>query len=160
MEDRRGMVTLKLKYPVVVEEITIDHVPKSIVPDGFETSAPKKIKVIGYPPCDEDDEDCLSLGFDEEDPMEIADFTFDIEGPSVQTFFSHYGRAMKDLAATQATAETAESEDSASCSAEAAACTTPPRISVAGVQVRVYGNWGNEDYTCLYRVRIHGEADN
>ncbi|KAL3903036.1 MAG: hypothetical protein SGARI_005560 [Bacillariaceae sp.] len=159
MEDNRGEVTLKLKYPVVVEEITIDHISKAIIPDGFEKSAPKKIKVIGFPPCNEDDTECLSLGFDETDPMDIADFTFELDGPSVQSFHSHYGRAMKELEATQASVETEESDDPASCSSEAASCTTPPRISVAGVHVRVLENWGNKKYTCLYRVRIHGEAD-
>jgi hypothetical protein len=150
-----GQVALKLKYPVTVEEITIDHVSLDIVPEEWHNSAPKKIKVIGYPPCDSGDKDCLSLGFDDKDPVDIADFTYDLEGPSVQTFDSHYGRAIKELALKATQKEEAES---GSCSVEAASCSAPPRIPVAGLVIKVFENWGNEDFTCLYRVRIHGEA--
>ena len=24
------------------------------------------------------------------------------------------------------------------------------------VEMRVHSNWGHKDYTCLYRVRVHG----
>jgi SUN domain-containing protein 1/2 len=27
----------------------------------------------------------------------------------------------------------------------------------AAVTFEIVDNWGNEDYTCLYRIRIHGE---
>jgi SUN domain-containing protein 1/2 len=26
------------------------------------------------------------------------------------------------------------------------------------VQLRVFNNWGNDRYTCLYRFRVHGET--
>jgi SUN domain-containing protein 1/2 len=159
MEGKSGMVTLKLKYPVLVEEITIDHVSKDIIPSGWRNSAPKKIKIVGYPPCHQGDKYCESLGFDRENPIDIAEFIYDVEGPSMQTFDSYYGKAMKDMsAAAQSVHNQVEEEESGSCSAEAAACTTPPRIFVAGVAVKVQDNWGQKRYTCLYRVRIHGEA--
>lgn len=28
---------------------------------------------------------------------------------------------------------------------------------IEGVVVRIKGNWGQEGYTCLYRVRVHGD---
>ncbi|KAL3910621.1 MAG: hypothetical protein SGARI_002032 [Bacillariaceae sp.] len=156
MEGNSGVVTLKLNHPVLVEEITIDHVSKAIIPAGWHNSAPKKVKIIGYPPCNDSDKDCESLGFDEKTKFDVAEFTYDIEGPSVQTFFSYYGQAMKDVAATTQTEQNGEQDGS--CSTEAASCTTPPRIYVAGVGVEVKDNWGHTQFTCLYRVRIHGEA--
>lgn len=27
------------------------------------------------------------------------------------------------------------------------------------VEVRVLSNWGHPEYTCLYRVRVHGEPE-
>jgi SUN domain-containing protein 1/2 len=163
MAGRNGQVTLKLPYPVVVEEISIDHASVDIIPPGWENSAPKVIKVIGYPPCEQEDEECSSLGFDEKDSMEIAHITYDIQASMVQTFDSHFGRAMKELAATSPKEEEAledrDDDNPASCSTEAASCSAPPRISVAGVTFKVLENWGNSDFTCLYRVRIHGEPD-
>jgi Sad1 / UNC-like C-terminal len=161
-----GQVTLKLPYPVVVEEISIDHVSVDIIPIGWENSAPKQIKVVGYLPCDEDnDDECQSMGFSQRNPMEIAQFTYDIKGPSVQTFDSHYGKAMKDLAATtqenkQSLQGGSDDDDAAaSCSAEATSCTSPPKKSVAAISFKVYENWGNAELTCLYRVRVHGEPE-
>ena len=157
MEGNSGIVTLKLQYPVLVEEITIDHVSKSIIPAGWHKSAPKQVKIVGYPPCNEGDKDCESLGFDAKNKFDVAEFTYDKEGPSVQTFSSYYGQAMKDTAASDTEHSEDKTEDG-SCSTEAASCTTPPRIYVAGVGVEVKDNWGHQQFTCLYRVRIHGEA--
>ena len=154
MEGRKGFITLKLPYPVVVEEISIDHVSPDIVLDEFHHTAPKTIKIIGYPACEVDDEECVSLGFDKNSPIDIAQFTYDMEGPTVQTFGSYYGMAAKEMATKKS-----EVEDPASCSTEAASCTAPPRTSVVGVTVKILENWGDSDFTCIYRVRIHGEAE-
>lgn len=175
MARHSGQVTVKLPYPVVVEEITIDHTSIDILPDGEEESAPRIIKVIGYPPCssssddaeeEENDLDCQSLGFDAKDPIEIASFTYDLDGNMVQTFDTYYGQAMKELATTKtdivdgdSNSNNDDTADPASCSAEAAACTAPPKQSVVGVSFKVYENWGNPEFTCLYRVRIHGERE-
>jgi hypothetical protein len=60
----------------------------------------------------------------------------------MQTFDSYFGKAMKDMsAAAQSVHNQVEEEESGSWSTEAAACTTPPRIFVAGVAVKVQDNW-------------------
>jgi hypothetical protein len=163
MASDSGQVTLKLPYPVVVEEISIDHASVQITSPGWGDSAPKVIQVIGYTPCEKEDDECLSLGFNKKDAIEITQFTYDIEGSMVQTFDSHYGKAMKEMASAslkdEKVLEGINDDDPASCSAEAASCSAPPRIGVAGVTFKVLENWGNTEFTCLYRVRIHGEAD-
>lgn len=154
MEGSSGQIVLKLAYPVVVESLSVDHASSEILPPGKHTSAPKKLKVIGYPACDTEDTNCASVGFDIADPLEIADIEYDVEGSSVQTFESHYTKAMASLPEPP----TPSLEESGSCSVQAS-CSAPPKTSVAAIEVRVLENWGNFDFTCLYRLRVHGEPE-
>jgi SUN domain-containing protein 1/2 len=158
-----GQLAIRLPYPVVIEAVSIDHVSRVIAPEGWHKSAPKKLKIWGYPPCYDDGEECALLGFESTKAIPIGTFYFDIKGPSVQTFESYFGMAMSKLAAE---ANEKEEEkgfglevDSGSCSEEKASCSAPPRIGVATVIVEVLENWGEEDFTCLYRLRVHGEPD-
>jgi len=164
MKGSSGQVVLKLARPVVVEAVSIDHVARGIVPEGKRNSAPKHLKIIGYPPCDYDDNDdddddkkCKALGFDMYDPLDIADIHYDLAGRSVQTFESHYAKAMASLPNHDLVVSD-EGEQPGSCSVQTS-CSAPPRISVAAVAVNVLENWGNQDFTCLYRVRLHGDPD-
>mmetsp|Transcript_25409 Transcript_25409/g.41743 ORF Transcript_25409/g.41743 Transcript_25409/m.41743 type:complete len:198 (-) Transcript_25409:51-644(-) len=50
--------------------------------------------------------------------------------------------------------------DAGSCTTEAStSCSSPPKRSIAGITFQVFENYGNREFTCLYRVRIHGEPD-
>ena len=170
MAGTNGQVTFKLAYPVVVDAVSIDHVSKDIVPAGRHTTAPKHIRVVGYPPCESNDLECLALGFDMSNPIDVAQIMYDVEsGKSVQTFESNYAKATSNLPRETKpgvgegdSPENNEFEVDApgTCSGtEATSCSAPPRTSVVGVTINVLGNWGNDDFTCLYRVRIHGETD-
>ena len=97
MEGSSGQIVLKLAYPVVVESVSVDHASAAILPEGKHNSAPKTLKIVGYPTCDEGDANCGALGFDTTDPIEIADIEYDAQGPSIQTFESHYAEAMASL---------------------------------------------------------------
>jgi len=164
MEGQIGQVTLKLSYPVVIESVSIDHISSDIIPEGKINSAPKHIKIVGYPPCD-DSSDCAAIGFDINDPIDIAEIHYNVEGPSVQTFDSHYTKAIASLPspATAAAAfgdngdDNDEENDLGSCSQETASCSGPPRKIVVAVAVKILENWGNPDFTCLYRLRLHGD---
>eukprot|EP00536_Pseudo-nitzschia_multiseries_P002309 jgi/Psemu1/183095/e_gw1.30.95.1 len=156
MKGSSGQVVLKLTTPIVVESVSIDHVSRTIIPEGKQNSAPKHAKITGYPPCDDTDEKCLALGFDMDDPIEIADIHYDLEGLSVQTFESNYAKAMASLPKPADFDEVESDSESGSCSVQTS-CSTPPRISVAAVVVNVLENWGNQDFTCVYRVRLHGD---
>lgn len=107
------------------------------------------MKVVAYPPC-ENPQKCGGIGFDASDPMEVAQFEYEIDGPVIQTFDSIFASA-----ASTVVPEEEDSKDS--CSAEAAACTTPPNIDVAAVTLKIVENYGSPDYTCIYRFRVHGE---
>jgi hypothetical protein len=163
MDGSKGQVTIRLPYSIKVESFSLDHVPYDIIPENMHETAPKKLKVIAYPPCPEPDE-CGALGFDATDPMEVAQLDYDVDGPMIQTFDSVFIRPTAtssiedddDDDDDEFAAELEDKEEDASCSQEAAACTTPPKIDVA-ITVKVLENHGNSYYTCLYRFRVHGE---
>lgn len=140
MKGAQGQVVVNLPYPVDVSAVSIDHASKILLSDPAEQlqSAPKKVQFLGYPPCDKD---CNGLLFDPSHPVELAEGVFDaMEGSSVQTF------AVEAL-------DPKESEGS--CAVDT--CSGPPATTIAAVSLKVLENWGNLDYTCLYRIRVHGE---
>jgi SUN domain-containing protein 1/2 len=157
MDTKKGQVTIRLPYPVFIDSITIDHVFGDLVPKDMIQSAPKEIRVFGYPACSNKLEDCYALGFDDTDPMEIARVDYDIEGPTFQNFDTIFATKTD----TSVLGNDSEIEDDAgSCSSEKmTSCSSPPKRSFGGVTLKIYDNWGNDEYTCLYRVRVHGEPD-
>lgn len=174
MEGNRGKFTIRLPYPIFVDTFSVDHVSPSIVPKETRDTAPKKLKVTGYPPCD-GSEYCMALGFDIHDPMDIGFINFDRNGASVQTFDSVFAQAAHVDIDVEDESEIGDDysddpgmlgldnkgeEEEQGCSAGAAACTSPPVVAFAGITVQVLENWGNPEYTCIYRFRLHGTADN
>ena len=155
MEGSIGQITLKLAYPVVVESVSIDHISSNIIREGKYNSAPKHLKIIGYPACDELESNCGAAGFDLIDPIDIADIDYDAEGPSVQTFESQYAKAMASIPTP---AFDVDDTEPGSCALQTS-CSMPPRISVVAIEVKVLENWGNPDFTCLYRLRVHGDLE-
>ena len=155
MKGSTGQVVIRLPYPVVVESISVDHVSSKIVPKEKRDTAPKRLKIVGYPSCDEMKSNCGAVGFDLGNPIDIADIEYDVEGMSVQTFESHYAKAMASVPKPKFDDI---QTDSGSCSVQAS-CSTPPKISVTAIEVKVLENWGNPDYTCLYRLRVHGDPE-
>jgi len=160
MAGRHGHVTIRLPYPVDVDAITIDHVSSLLIPPGgSRDSAPKKIRVMGYPPCEENE--CNGLGFDISDGIELKTVEYDLDGKPIQTF------SLVDKQ-QQSKDEEEDGEIGGSCSTVTASCSAPPMDLnsdevptsevVSGITLQILDNWGNEDFTCLYRFRVHGEA--
>ena len=166
MDGTRGRITLRLAYPVQVTSISLEHVSDLLVPEGNTNSAPKKVRVIGYPTCDHGTE--CPMGFDVNDPVEIAQIKYDWDGATIQTFeagTTAVPSPENDDIDGAILAEEEEDEDDdddlppGSCSIKSSSCGSPPQIGdVAAITVEILENWGNPDYTCLYRFRIHGEA--
>ncbi|XP_064405873.1 SUN domain-containing protein 1-like [Halichondria panicea] len=69
-----GYATIQLKGSVLVTEVTIEHIPKTLSPSEKLDSAPKDFSVYGM--SSEGDEDGAHLGR----------FSYDIDGPAIQMF--------------------------------------------------------------------------
>lgn len=152
MDGKRGQVTIRLAYPMNVETVSVDHVDLNLIPRNMYKSAPKTMKVIGYPTCKDKSDECYAMGFDLFDPIEIAQFEYDIKGSPVQTFDTIYSQSTT----TKASIEANDNEEG-SCSLEAASCSSPPKVDIGGITLKVLDNWGNDAFTCIYRFRVHGQ---
>lgn len=148
MQGHTGQVTIRLPHPVKLKALTIDHASSLLVD---VSSAPKTVRVIAYPPCMESD----GMGFDVHAAWQVMKFEYNADGKSSQTF---------EVPTT--------SRDDESCSEEAMSCTAEAEplgklhvasqqrdsaAAAAAITIDVLDNWGWDDYTCLYRIRVHGD---
>jgi SUN domain-containing protein 1/2 len=130
---------IRLAKSILPEAFTVDHVPKSLVYNAERglTSAPKSIKVwaifdVNKIPASLVENDHEWDGYETPGYLHLASFSFDIN--SRFAIQSHAARSW----AKQRLSELG--------------------LSVAMVLVEVESNWGNPDWTCLYRFRVHGQA--
>lgn len=209
MEGQSGQVTLRLPYPVKVKAVTLDHASALLFEDGKNgrNSAPKRVRVFGYPPCwtkkggelasrsggvkksdylddygndNDDDGDYVrgicenGLDFDVDKPIVLHDIEYDLEGPSIQTFYIPHPPSEDS--------EDDDDDDDGSCSQDTGQCSggldatsssgnnaflfasadrsDSINEGVDAIRLEILDNWGNEDYTCIYRFRVHGDAIN
>lgn len=186
---RNGKVTLRLSRPTVIKNVTVAHYPwleSAHNPMNFKRhilSAPRFLRMVGYPPCDDDDNDCLDFqGFDASKPLNLGSFEYKIdpsviddddfqdalddegefyETPqsSVQTFIFSAPEQIKH----EDDEDIFSSASSSGCSAVKPTCggDDPDVESTSVVAVTLYidENWGFEDYTCLYQVQLEGEIE-
>ena len=134
-------ITVQLPSPTYIEAISVDHVSESLV-DLDRSSAPKTVKVYGY-----------ESPQDDEPAVYLTTLMYDLEGRQVQTF----------PIATDPTTDTDDDEqESASCSAvsDTPSCGVldPTHTAIAVVKFEIVDNWGHPEYTCVYRLRVHGQA--
>ena len=159
MMTKPARVTIRLQTSIIVTAISIDHSSKiELLPLPLKqhqklNSAPKRIRVYGYTPCSENH--CHGFGFDIKSKELIVELTYNTDDElNVQTFPIIY---TDDAIARQS--------DVSSCSVTTTtgSCTGSSRNTTrvsAAVTLEILDNWGNADYTCLYRIRVHGEPIN
>ncbi|WFD23399.1 hypothetical protein MEQU1_002088 [Malassezia equina] len=136
-----GQLGIQLVRRIRPTAITIDHVPASLALDK-QASAPRDMEVWGVADSPSDQEaisrwrltPAARAWSEEPSPVPpspahvfLGSFVYDAAGPPIQTF------PLSDAAS--------------------AALSTGFRV----VQVNVLSNYGMRDYTCLYRVRVHGD---
>lgn len=146
MKGSSGEVTIRLANPVKVTAVTLEHASSILLSqlgeDAYK-SAPKRVNVYGMPLCQDG---CDGLGYDRQQSTLIQELEFNFEAGGIQTFN------------VSADKDTCETDSAATCSAPA------PKVSLisgvySAIMLEIQDNYGNEDFTCIYRVRIHGEAD-
>eukprot|EP00984_Skeletonema_dohrnii_P006379 scaffold2282_cov77-Skeletonema_dohrnii-CCMP3373.AAC.3 len=213
--------TVRLPYPIHIDAVSVEHrafpLPQRVLTDGVRggESAPRWVKVVGFPPCDDgngnlieaDEEECDKLGFDISQPIELGSFEYhpvtvsgreddygggDVEETSssdsdrrrrsIQTFTVKGGKVKEsdmeeegsddDILGSDepglevedyeipagSCAPPKEPDDVPSCGGDTSSSSDESeRQVVSAVSFIIEENWGNNDYTCLYRVRVHGE---
>jgi len=144
-----GRLTVRLKTPIHITAITIDHLPPSVTPERKikgkddvtsveiasqlrSVSAPKRFVLYGL---------SGDLDKDEENKTLLGSFAFDAsnDAPPTQTF--HLG---KSVLREENVPESSEED------------VIIMETSTPIVMLQVLDNHGHPDYTCIYRFRVHG----
>lgn len=144
-----GQITFVLPYAIHPTAISIDHVSRLLTPDGDRDTAPKTLRVWGYAPCEK--WNCKGLEFKEEEMYDLfrgETIKYDLNGSSVQTFW------LPPPQSPGCDAPDDEHASAASCIADFSVVDID--TLVRAIKIEVIDNWGNGDYTCLYRARVHG----
>lgn len=136
-----GQLGVQLVGRVRVSAVTIDHIPASLALDG-QASAPRDMELWGLIDRDEDRDKVArwrllqSTLSDEPSPVPpspahvfLGSFTYDA---------SSHAPPIQTFPVGQAAEQSG--------------------LSFRVIQLHVLSNHGHRDYTCLYRVRIHGES--
>ena len=170
---------------ITIEHVSPDLEPKSGGEIKKSSSAPRFLQLIGYPECTTNSNHCSILGFDLNQPILLNQlFEYNRTSyPLAQTFptiFSERDEQMPSASFEEVDetnySETMETKtlgtpEGTQCSVTSCAAapsnnpyTTSSVASKKAKDVRVKAvtlvvkeNWGNEDYTCMYRVRVHGD---
>ena len=164
MQGSSGQVTIVLPYPIHPTAISIDHASLLLVPN--RETAPKTMRVKAYAPCEHND--CHGLEYDSEEVYDLFrghTIEYDSNGNSVQTFWlppTHGAAKSKHQHDTGdsdscSAPEDEETEAVASCSGDPTTAFSSETL-VRAITLQVLDNWGNADYTCLYRIRVYGDA--
>ncbi|GJE97482.1 hypothetical protein PsYK624_137030 [Phanerochaete sordida] len=145
-----GQLGVALPAPVHVAAVSVDHVAREVAPDGDVRSAPRAMEVWarvegaenlarlardGAPRAVQKGEG-LEMASAEDAPearpgaetyVRLAEFMYDIHAPRSVQTFE-IPQEMRDLG-----------------------------LETQRVALRIKSNWGQDEFTCLYRFRVHGE---
>ena len=148
----QGQLGVSLAAPVVIDEVTIDHVAKEVALDVG--SAPRRCEVWGMIEGEANAKKYLEIIEAREkvraaDPRNIEEGSVEPEYPQALTHdppFLRIANFTYDIAATKNVQTFIVDED-----------VKERKMDFGIVVLRVLDNWGMEAYTCLYRFRVHGE---
>lgn len=107
-----GYLVIQLSRKIIPKAFTLEHIPRSLAPDGQIDSAPRNFTVYG-----------LTREVDIAG-VELGHYTYDNLGTPLQSF-------------------QVQARNSGAFSI---------------VELRIHSNYGNLNYTCLYRFRVHGQV--
>lgn len=143
----QGQIAVLLSRSVKVDSVTIDHASKEVAYDL--RAAPRKFAVWG-----------LVEGADNLE--KLAKYNSEMEAQSIGG--AEGGLSEEDGPQFRpARILLAEFEYDITGSSHIQTFTVPDRVREAGIDIgvvvfQIRSSWGDPNYTCLYRVRVHGEA--
>jgi len=171
MAGTSGQVTIRLPYPISVTSVSLHHVSLKVTSalnrDGRGNAAPRDFAVVGYPPC-RGEVDCLRFGFDKSQPIELGTFEYKLVGSSddsprrsIQSF------PVKDSTSTdtdlggcaepKATTCGGGGDDNVLNFVSDQELSSDDGTVIQGLRLFIKDNWGNDEYTCIYHVGVHGQ---
>ncbi|KAH9923088.1 UNC-like C-terminal-domain-containing protein [Fomitopsis serialis] len=133
MAGSSGFIGIQLAEPVLIKNVTVDHAPSSLTPAREGDTAPRSIVVWALI------------------PMSSAVTT---EPPKIQSINVPVPEGFRIVAIAQLEYDVFKPQHIQ---------TFPVDAGMQGVKVdqvvfQVLSNWGSVDFTCLYRLRVHGES--
>lgn len=146
----QGQLGVSLAAPVIIDEVTIDHVAKEVALDVG--SAPRRCEVWGMVEGEENAkkyQEVIEARKKVAGPREIEEGSAEEEYPQTLIHdppFLRIANFTYDIAATKNVQTFIVDED-----------VKEKKMDFGIVVLRVLDNWGMEAYTCLYRFRVHGE---
>ncbi|KAF8983141.1 hypothetical protein BGZ46_010806 [Entomortierella lignicola] len=142
MEGREGQLAIRLARKIIVTEVTIEHADPSIVFDM--NSAVKEVEIWGLRGSEDAAPASEQTSSQKGGPVEpLAEDTQDLPWPGA-LFLTTVEYLTKTDDIKPKTRQT--------FSIPLSKQTSP----LVGVVLRIKSNWGNPNYTCLYRIRVHG----
>ncbi|GLV36636.1 klaroid [Carabus blaptoides fortunei] len=108
-----GTAVIRLITKIHVTGVSVEHISRSISPNGETNTAPKDFSIWGLQSADDTE------GFF------FGQYTYDMKGTAVQHFpVLHKSLRMFDI-----------------------------------IEFKVHSNHGHPEYTCIYRLRVHGDLE-
>jgi SUN domain-containing protein 1/2 len=157
-----GQLGVALTSPIFVEEVTIDHVAKSIAFDM--RSAPRQMEVWGLVEGKDNIARVQAWKEDRAARKEAGQPTIAGEGSSDGNYQDNYEVVdyPKTLPKHPEYIRLANFTYNIHSPNNVQTFPVMPEIQELGIDfgivvLRVLSNWGRDDYTCLYRFRVHGQ---
>ncbi|KAF5359870.1 hypothetical protein D9756_003457 [Leucocoprinus leucothites] len=145
----QGQLGVSLAAPVIIDEVTIDHVAKEVAFDLG--SAPRQCEVWGMVEGEENAKKYLEIA-EAREKARATDSDIAVEMEEYPRTLPHNPPYLRianftyDIAAKKNIQTFSVEED-----------VKERKMDFGIVALRILDNWGMEAYTCLYRFRVHGE---
>lgn len=145
-EGTKGKISFRLQHPIILEEFSVDHYPTQFDTSEYllrdRLSAPRVISVIGYPPCDRPY--CKSLGFDTESAVNLGTYEYKLVPPSRldKEIYENIPLPYRSGQTFQILSNDWNSKN---------------MTNIIAVTFYIESNWGHDNFTCVYRIRLHGK---
>ena len=152
MNGASGQLLISLRQPVIVTAVTVEHADRRIVPDV--TTAPREVSVLGV----------------NDDQIQTARREVEALSPSVlrsiitaapSAAVTRDGHAHPTDAVQQPMTGVQLGRINYKMDAHAVQTfnlSNPLALAFRHVRIVVHNNHGNNNYTCIYRIRVHGKT--